>query len=54
MGEANLEIVSSPIVLVGDIHGQFYDVLKLLSIGTPLLRKLDTRQIQDSFLSGTL
>lgn len=39
MAEANLEIVSSPIVLVGDVHGQFYDVLKLLTIGTHLLSK---------------
>lgn len=34
--EANLQIVSSPIVLVGDVHGQFYDVLKLLSEGFSL------------------
>ncbi len=52
MGEANLEIVSSPIVLIGDIHGQFYDVLKLLSIGTPFLSKLDSHPIQDTSSSG--
>ena len=40
MGEANLEIISSPIVLVGDVHGQFYDVLKMLSIGTPCISQL--------------
>lgn len=26
LGESNLEPVPSPITLVGDVHGQFYDV----------------------------
>lgn len=33
MTESNVEQVSSPINLVGDVHGQFYDVQKLLKIG---------------------
>ena len=33
MSESNVEMVSSPVNLVGDIHGQFYDVQKLLKIG---------------------
>lgn len=41
MGESNLEPVSSPIILVGDVHGQFYDVLKLLSIGRSVSIQLD-------------
>ena len=34
MRESNIEYLSSPINLVGDVHGQFYDVQKLLQIGT--------------------
>eukprot|EP00906_Rhabdomonas_costata_P023122 RCo033272 len=31
--EPNLLIVTDPVTVVGDIHGQFYDLLKLLEIG---------------------
>lgn len=34
MGESNVVMVDSPIILVGDIHGQFYDVLKIFKIST--------------------
>ena len=33
LAEGNMERVSSPVTLVGDIHGQFYDVLKMMSLG---------------------
>merc|ERR1719480_326309 len=31
--EPNLLKLSDPIAVVGDIHGQFYDMLKLLEVG---------------------
>ncbi|KAJ1939025.1 Protein phosphatase methylesterase 1, partial [Kickxella alabastrina] len=33
MEESNVQPVQSPVTVCGDIHGQFYDVLKLLRVG---------------------
>ncbi|KAJ3185748.1 putative serine/threonine protein phosphatase [Gaertneriomyces sp. JEL0708] len=31
--EGNVSTVSAPVTLVGDVHGQFYDVLEIFKIG---------------------
>lgn len=31
--EANVQPVSSPVTLVGDIHGQWYDLIEMFAIG---------------------
>ncbi|KAG2379543.1 hypothetical protein C9374_006660 [Naegleria lovaniensis] len=36
MNESNIVKVTSPVTVVGDIHGQFWDVIEMFKIGGPL------------------
>ena len=49
MDESNLVDVSAPVNVVGDVHGQFYDVIKLFSLGDFSLKKADRFPIPSIF-----
>lgn len=33
LGESNIHVISAPVTVVGDLHGQFYDVLEMFRVG---------------------
>ena len=54
MEESNLVNVSAPINVVGDVHGQFYDVLKLFSLGYFMLTQAESFLMRSICSSGTM
>ena len=53
LAESNMELVSSPVTLVGDIHGQFFDVQKLLALGRTSSRQGASHPPQSTSSSAT-
>jgi len=51
--ESNLLVLAAPINIIGDVHGQFYDVLKLLAIGEVSNIQEDYRLIRGISFWGT-
>lgn len=65
MKESNVVHIQSPVTVVGDIHGQFFDMIEIFKIGgfcpdtnylflgTPVSTRPDPTHSDDSFLQAT-
>ena len=54
VSETNLIRIQDPVTIVGDLHGQFYDLLKLLELGgnpeeTQLIENLFNNIVLDTY-----
>lgn len=54
MGERNVLTLTSPINVVGDVHGQYYDVLKLFALGTSDATQAESFPIPSIFSLETM
>lgn len=52
-GENNLLRLEAPINIVGDVHGQLYDVIKIFEIGKASATQEESSPTPDTCSSGT-
>ena len=52
--EPNMLEVDAPVVICGDIRGQYYDLLKILSIGGPASHHLNRYLFLGSYVGNNL